>query len=50
MSSLSCGILYSTIVDDFDNYQNAYSFRHLECSVLVVWRRGYTRSHSELGS
>ena len=23
---------------------------HFECSVLVVWREGHTRSHSEHGS
>ena len=27
-----------------------FVYRNFECSVLVVWRRGHTRSHSEHGS
>ena len=53
MPSFSCGILYSTtfcraICLAFHSHISY--IEHLECSVLVVWREGHTRSHSEHGS
>jgi hypothetical protein len=53
MSSLSCGTLCSTMVfvrTFLNTYVRIRIYRHFECSVLVVWREGHTRSHSEHGS